>query len=222
VKAWALLAVVEGLGLAGCVSPLSRVDPGAFQAHARLAVLAFDAYDWTSGRPTAPTRSPSDTLAAAHQAFLTALAGAQLDARDAQVTAPCQGDVGDLCTRLSVPGLSPVSLSPAVAQGLLGAGAGRGGAAVPADLLVEVHVLTDFHRDGFWSRGAGNPNAETPILFVRAFNAQGKQVWEDQEMLDLPLRASFEQRWVDFDVAVQSAAIKVVARLAEQARARPR
>jgi hypothetical protein len=193
-----------------------------FQAHPQLAIVAFDAYDWTGGRPTAPTRPPSDTLAAAHQAFLAALSRAQFEARDVQVTAPCQGDLGDLCTRLSVPGLSPVNLSPAVVQGLLAAGGARAGAAVPADLLVEVHVLTDFHRDGFWSRGAGDPNAETPTLFVRAFNAQAKQVWEDQEMLDLPLRTSFEKRWRDFDVAVQAAATRVVARLAEQTSPRRR
>jgi hypothetical protein len=207
VKAWALVAV-EVLGLAGCVSPLYNADPAAFQAHPRLAIVAFDAYDWSRGRPTSPTRPVGDTLAAAHQAFLAALAHAQLEARDVQVTAQCHGDLGDLCTRLPVAGLSPVNLSPAVAQTV--------GTSMPADLLVEVHLLTDSQRDGLWSAGAGRADAQTPTLFVRAFNAQGKQVWEDQEMLDMPLATSFEKRWRDYDVAVQTAATRVVARLAEQ------
>jgi hypothetical protein len=212
-----LSAAVAMLGLASCTSPLYKAEPAVFQGRPRLAIVAFDAHDWSVGTRSAADRSRS--VDAAHQAFLAELTRADLQARDMPVAAPCEGDLGDLCKRLSVSGLSPVNLTPAVARAI--------GANAPADLLVEVHLLPDIHVDSFWSLAASQPLPNSPgipqaTLFVRAFDAQGKQVWEDQQVLSLPFTLSRDTYLRNYDLAVLAAARQVVARLVAHTTGEPR
>jgi len=80
------------LGLASCTSPLYKAEPAVFQGRPRLAIVAFDAHDWSVGTRSAADRSRS--VDAAHQAFLAELTRADLQARDMPVAAPCEGDLG--------------------------------------------------------------------------------------------------------------------------------
>lgn len=86
-------------------------------------------------------------------------------------------------------------------------------------LTVEVHVMRNLAPDGFWATMANlspagvNGSVDEPSLVLRAFDSQGRLVWEDQEVLDLPFAFNREKRTHGFQSAIQEAARKVSQRL---------
>jgi len=134
--------------------------------------------------------------------------------RATPVAARCSGDLGDLCGFIPVAGLSPVNLSAAQAR--------ASGESAGADLVVEVHVLPDVHVDGFWSfttyqdGSQYNPHQPNRTLLVRAFDAKGNHVWEDQELLALPITFSRDSAIRNLKAALPVAARNVVRRLVER------
>ena len=194
------------LALVGCSEfhPQLSVQPTAFQRESRIALVAFDSYDW-NGAALLGKPNPEEvraTLEAAHTQFLSDLGHRFVHVEDLRTPDACKGPRGDFCKSVSIAALTPVNLSPSLARSL--------GTSSPADLFVEVHVVFDQIADTMWTSGDRVP---VPTVFVRAFDASGTRVWEDQESLRLLLTLDREAALRHLEAEVSAATRRVVARL---------